>query len=598
MAVLGSPINASNCIQMYERLEEESKSDYSRNYDTLQNAQIVGTSKEKNEYSKIRKHNKRETEESVPYERLNSKPSQCQNVYDTLQNKQKGEYFTQKSPMSKACGKIAQTDKKFEETPGYETLNSAREQNKSYDILNKSQSGDYSQTQSVECKERRQGEPILEVNGTFHASQKSEHSYCSPLYDMDNIDLEQERSYAYASFPSNSQNKKDKNGKTVKYQTRKHIASFLIGFIFGGVVFGIIVFAVLKDQNQDADNGNCIFQGNGTGDKSSCVLTAWTQWSDCSVLCGNGTQHRNRQHNGGTEGCLRRTENETKSCNLGVIGCQGTGNKSSCVLTAWTQWSDCSVLCGNGTQHRNRQHNGGTEGCLRRSENETKSCNLGVIGCQGTGNKSSCVLTAWTQWSDCSVLCGNGTQHRNRQHNGATEGCLPRTENETKSCNLGVIGCQAPAPAIDMHFDPATLNSQHFLSNDNRILSNRYSSQTAKRSSGGDKSLKTYSGVIANRCFGVKKKVWFKVAYAYTIERLLSFTNLILEVGLADRNEIDNDFFVGNVQTKGWSFALARCGEDNDNVCLRSKHRKYCSTISFLVVILSGFTKMVLLTWF
>ncbi|CAC5400716.1 unnamed protein product [Mytilus coruscus] len=538
MAVLGSPINASNCIQMYERLEEESKSDYSRNYDTLQNAQIVGTSKEKNEYSKIRKHNKRETEESVPYERLNSKPSQCQNVYDTLQNKQKGEYFTQKSPMSKACGKIAQTDKKFEETPGYETLNSAREQNKSYDILNKSQSGDYSQTQSVECKERRQGEPILEVNGTFHASQKSEHSYCSPLYDMDNIDLEQERSYAYASFPSNSQNKKDKNGKTVKYQTRKHIASFLIGFIFGGVVFGIIVFAVLKDQNQDADNGNCIFQGNGTGDKSSCVLTAWTQWSDCSVLCGNGTQHRNRQHNGGTEGCLRRTENETKSCNLGVIGCQGTGNKSSCVLTAWTQWSDCSVLC------------------------------------------------------------GNGTQHRNRQHNGATEGCLPRTENETKSCNLGVIGCQAPAPAIDMHFDPATLNSQHFLSNDNRILSNRYSSQTAKRSSGGDKSLKTYSGVIANRCFGVKKKVWFKVAYAYTIERLLSFTNLILEVGLADRNEIDNDFFVGNVQTKGWSFALARCGEDNDNVCLRSKHRKYCSTISFLVVILSGFTKMVLLTWF
>ncbi|XP_052069428.1 uncharacterized protein LOC127708561 isoform X3 [Mytilus californianus] len=513
MAVLGSPINASNSIQMYERLEEESKSDYGRNYDTLKNAQIVENSREKSAHSKIKKHNKRETEESVPYERLNSKHSQCQNVYDTLQNKQKGEYFAQQNSMSKACGKIAQTDKKFEETPGYETLNSARDQNKSYDILKKSQSGDYSRTQSVERKERRQAELILEINSTFHASQKSEHSYCSPLHDMDNIDLEQERSYAYASFPSNSQNKKDKNGKTVKHQTRKHIASFLIGFIFGGVVFGIIVFAVLKIQNQDADNGNCIFPGNGTSNESSCVWTVWTQWSDCSVLCGNGTQHRNRQHNGGTEGCLPRTENQTKSCNLGGIGCQGTVNKSSCVLTAWTQWSDCSVLCGNGTQHRNRQHNGGTEGCL------------------------------------------------------------PRTENQTKSCNLGGIECQAPA--IDMHFDPATLNSECFLSIDNRILSNRHhSSQTPKRSSEGDKSLKKYSGVIANRCFGVKKKVWFKVAYTYTIERLLSFTNLILEVGLADRNEIDNHYFVGNVQTKGWSFALARCGEDNDDVCLRSKHRE------------------------
>ncbi|XP_052069429.1 uncharacterized protein LOC127708561 isoform X4 [Mytilus californianus] len=453
MAVLGSPINASNSIQMYERLEEESKSDYGRNYDTLKNAQIVENSREKSAHSKIKKHNKRETEESVPYERLNSKHSQCQNVYDTLQNKQKGEYFAQQNSMSKACGKIAQTDKKFEETPGYETLNSARDQNKSYDILKKSQSGDYSRTQSVERKERRQAELILEINSTFHASQKSEHSYCSPLHDMDNIDLEQERSYAYASFPSNSQNKKDKNGKTVKHQTRKHIASFLIGFIFGGVVFGIIVFAVLKIQNQDADNGNCIFPGNGTSNESSCVWTVWTQWSDCSVLCGNGTQHRNRQHNGGTEGCL------------------------------------------------------------------------------------------------------------------------PRTENQTKSCNLGGIGCQAPA--IDMHFDPATLNSECFLSIDNRILSNRHhSSQTPKRSSEGDKSLKKYSGVIANRCFGVKKKVWFKVAYTYTIERLLSFTNLILEVGLADRNEIDNHYFVGNVQTKGWSFALARCGEDNDDVCLRSKHRE------------------------
>ncbi|XP_071130664.1 uncharacterized protein [Mytilus edulis] len=454
MAALGSPINPSNSIQMYERLKKESKSDYNRNYDTLQNAQIVENSKEKSKCSKIMNHSKKETDESVPYERLNSKPSQCQNVYDTLQNKEKGEYFTQQSSMSKACGKIGQNDIKVKEIPGYETLNSTREQDKSYDILKKSQIGDNSQPRSVESKERRQGEPILEINaiGTFHASQKSEHSYCSPLYDMENIDLEQERSYAYASFPRKTQNKKDKKDKTAKYQTCKHIASFLLGIIFGGVIFAIIVFAVLRKKIQDDDSGYSISPGNGTG------------------------------------------------------------------------------------------------------------------------NNLSCVWAPWTQWSDCSVLCGNDTQHRTRENTGVPVGCLPRTENQTKSCNLGVAGCQAPAPAFDMHFDPATLNSRGFLSTDNSILSNRYSSKTRKRSSGGDKSLQKYSGVIANRCFGGKKKVWFKVAYKYTIYHVLSFTNLILEIGVADRSEIDKDFFVGNVQRNGWSFALARCGDDNDNICLRSKH--------------------------
>ena len=80
MAALDSPINPSNSIQMYERLKKESKSDYNRNYDTLQNTQIVENSKEKSECSKIMNHNKKESDESVPYERLNSKPSQCQNV--------------------------------------------------------------------------------------------------------------------------------------------------------------------------------------------------------------------------------------------------------------------------------------------------------------------------------------------------------------------------------------------------------------------------------------------------------------------------------------------------------------------------------------
>ena len=80
---------------------------------------------------------------------------------------------------------------------------------------------------------------------------------------MENIDLKQERSYAYASFPSKTQNKKDKNDKTAKYQTCKHIASFLLGIIFGVVIFAIIVFAVLRKKIQDDDNGNSILPGNG-----------------------------------------------------------------------------------------------------------------------------------------------------------------------------------------------------------------------------------------------------------------------------------------------------------------------------------------------
>ncbi|XP_063447424.1 uncharacterized protein LOC134726957 [Mytilus trossulus] len=211
MAALGSPINASNCIQTYERLEVGSKTDFSRSYDTLQNAQIIDISKGISEYSKV-----------------------------------------------------------IEDIPGYETLISEREQDKSYDILKKSQIGDNSQTQSGESIARRQEEPILEINTICigHESNKSNHSYGRHLYDMENIDVEQERSYAYASFPSNSQNKKEKNDKTEKYPTRKEIASFLIGFVLGGVMLAIIVFAALRNQNQDEDNkcnGNSIFPGNHAG---------------------------------------------------------------------------------------------------------------------------------------------------------------------------------------------------------------------------------------------------------------------------------------------------------------------------------------------
>lgn len=115
---------------------------------------------------------------------------------------------------------------------------------------------------------------------------------------------------------------------------------------------------------------------------SVSTWSAWGSWSDCSQTCQGGTRYRRRQCQNG---------NYCQGSNIAVEYCNSDrpcdGSKSrfpgtqwyiilhvfllAVTTSEWTEWSECTESCGNGTQFRIR-------GCTQDSnvcESETQSCN-------------------------------------------------------------------------------------------------------------------------------------------------------------------------------------------------------------------------------
>uniref|UniRef100_UPI00193A61B8 uncharacterized protein LOC120335429 n=1 Tax=Styela clava TaxID=7725 RepID=UPI00193A61B8 len=148
----------------------------------------------------------------------------------------------------------------------------------------------------------------------------------------------------------------------------------------------------------------------------------WEEWSICSVSCGSGFRYRERFCNDG---------------HAGDVGCEGARrqdsdcNSQQCVFwNIWSQWSECSVDCGQGVRTRFRScANGeiGEPGCKGDSEQED-SCTRG--NCPFWSN--------WRTWSGCSETCGGGERTRSRRCiNGVAgeEGCTGDFQ-ETDICNI------------------------------------------------------------------------------------------------------------------------------------------------------------------
>eukprot|EP00392_Amoebophrya_sp_AT5.2_P013485 g13609.t1 len=75
-----------------------------------------------------------------------------------------------------------------------------------------------------------------------------------------------------------------------------------------------------------------------------CVLADWEPWGECSVMCGVGTQSRQRAvlqpAKYGGDVCLSVAE--TKAC----TGAEGAACDKDCVLdTKWSAWSGCVLPC-------------------------------------------------------------------------------------------------------------------------------------------------------------------------------------------------------------------------------------------------------------
>jgi len=131
-----------------------------------------------------------------------------------------------------------------------------------------------------------------------------------------------------------------------------------------------------------------------------CSVSEW-EADECSKSCAKGTVVLSRgiitPMKGGTK-CPPLAK--TKTCNMQKC-------PIDCSLADWEGWSSCSADCGGGMKERIRQtlmkprYLG--ESCTQTTEAE--SCNMAACD-------ANCVLSDWTEWSDCSKQCGGGTSFR------------------------------------------------------------------------------------------------------------------------------------------------------------------------------------------
>ncbi|KAK7898710.1 hypothetical protein WMY93_019563 [Mugilogobius chulae] len=186
----------------------------------------------------------------------------------------------------------------------------------------------------------------------------------------------------------------------------------------------------VKTQRPRSADQPGVFQAQ-TGDPAA---EEWSQWSMCSLTCGQGWQVRTRSCVSSPYGTLcSGALRETRMCN-NTASCPGEPGIISSVEGQWMEWgpwSRCSVTCNTGTQQRQRRCSASVHGWAECKGPHQESRDCANPACSG-GNWGM-----WSHWSLCSKTCDSGWQRRFRTCEtspGPNTPCEGSAE-EVRSCN-------------------------------------------------------------------------------------------------------------------------------------------------------------------
>uniref|UniRef100_A0A8C6PBB6 Spondin-1 n=1 Tax=Nothobranchius furzeri TaxID=105023 RepID=A0A8C6PBB6_NOTFU len=194
-----------------------------------------------------------------------------------------------------------------------------------------------------------------------------------------------------------------------------------------------------------------------------CMLSPWSEWSECSVTCGRGVRTRQRMLKSDPAGCTEELE-QTEKCMLPEC-CECLFTRFlkiqplifssvlpstpavDCMVSDWSDWSECNKSCGKGHTIRTRmiklEPQFGGSACpetIQRKKCKIRKCrtkgggNGATRGTGGAGGPAGCRMQPWTSWTGCTKPCGGGMQERFRTAKKRAKGSC-KDRREIRVCN-------------------------------------------------------------------------------------------------------------------------------------------------------------------